>query len=354
MILMLSTAARGGIRAVAEGYVEDGLFDVYKGRWIFTHQEGGAFKRFSVFLKALFPYIKILASGKISLVHCHMAMRGSFWRKSFFAGWARFFSVPVVLHLHGSEMKVFYAAQPAISKQLIRQQLEKASRVVVLSDGWKDFVQAIAPSARVVVLPNYVVVPTMAHVPVSNVPHPVRFLFMGALGRRKGIYDLLDAFAKLIAVCPEARLLVGGNGDIEGVQSHVDQLRLTDQVSLLGWVSGPRKTELLSQVDVFVLPSYNEGLPMAILEAMARRLPVISTRVGAIPEVICDGIEGLLIEPGDSKALESALIAICKDKTGRLSMGAAAYARVSQCYSRDVVLPRLYKIYDELISENKV
>ena len=183
-------------------------------------------------------------------------------------------------------------------------------------------------------------------------PHQgINVLFLGILGPRKGVFDLLPAFKGLVdGHAGDVRLRIGGNGEVERAARTVRALGLAAQVELLGWVAGEAKQAQLAQADVFVLPSYNEGLPVSLLEAMAYGVPVISTRVGGIPELVRDGIDGFLIEPGDRAALEDRLRRLAEDARLRRTMGDAARARILAEFSEAAVLPALESMYARLLA----
>lgn len=346
MLVMLCTAGRGGMRSVVEAYRRDGLFDRHDVRLIETHDEGSLGRRLRMAASALASFMALLLRRQVDLVHVHMAMRGSFWRKSVFATLARWFGVPVVAHLHGSEMEVFYnGLGPFWQRQVVRQ-LEACARVLVLSDSWHAFVTRIAPRARVQVLPNYVKVP--AEPAQGQGGAQVTVLFLGLVGRRKGVFDLLPAMARAVVDAPQLRLLLGGNGEVAQAQQQADELNLGKQVQFLGWVAGEQKEQLLRQADVYILPSHNEGLPMSVLEAMSYGLPVVTTRVGGIPELVTDGEDGLLVDAGDVAAIAAALVRLAQQPAERARLGAAARARVLAAYSDATVLPQLERVYAEV------
>jgi len=126
------------------------------------------------------------------------------------------------------------------------------------------------------------------------------------------------------------------------------ELGLGDAVEILGWVGGYRKNELLAAADIFVLPSYNESLPISLLEAMSWGVPVISTTVGGIPELIRDGTDGFLIEAADVPALTRALAELADDADLRERMGSAGRSQVAESFSREAVLPRLEQLYADI------
>lgn len=340
---MIWPAGLGGIRSVVETYARDGFLDAETILSVPSYAEGHFVLRQLVFLRALSTCCRHFATKRVELVHLHAAMRGSFWRKAAFASMARLFGVPVLFHLHGSEMKIFHARQPRLLRWMIRRQLELATRVLVLSQSWREFVAEIAPGANIAVVPNYVAMPAVGMKEGGG----RSLLFLGAVGKRKGTFDLIDAFAGIAADFPDARLTIAGNGQVEEAGLLVRAHGLEQRVTLSGWVEGEAKAELLRASDILVLPSYNEGLPMSVLEAMAAEIAVITTRVGGLPELLSDGIDGLLIAPGDRFALANAMARLLGDESLRRRIAEAGRRRVEQAYSRDMVLPLLHRLYSE-------
>lgn len=347
-VVMLCTASRGGMRTVLEGYRADGLFERYGVRWIATHDEGSLARRLGLAARALAVFAGLLLRRRVALVHSHMAMRGSFWRKSIFNALARGFGVPVIAHLHGSEFRAFHAALRPWQQALVAREFRRCRAVLVLSEGWAEFVRGVAPGARVVVQPNHVHVPPWR----AAAPLPggeVQLLFLGLVGPRKGVHVLLPAFARALARAPGLRLRLGGTVDVDRVRDEARTLGIGERLEFLGWVAGDDKDRQLQQAHLYVLPSFNEGLPMSLLEAMAAGLPVISTRVGGIPELVRDGVDGLLVEAGDVDALAEAIATLAADPARCAACGAAARARVVAGFSDSVLMPRLHALYDTVL-----
>lgn len=334
------------MRSVVEAYVADGFIARHHVELVASYIDGGFIRRQIALLIALLKFGRLLATRPIGLVHCHAAMRGSFWRKNLFAIIARRLGHPVILHLHGSEMRSFYASQPPILKRVIRHLLERASRVIVLSESWREFVSSIAPNAQIVVVPNYVRVPAL---PSPGVRREQQVAFLGLVGDRKGVFDLIPAFASLANRHPAARLTIAGNGEVERAARAVSALGIGGQITLPGWTDGAARARLLEESSIYVLPSYNEGLPMSVLEAMAAGLATVTSRAGGLPELIRDGVDGLLIDAGDQQGISAALDRLLTDSALRERLMRAGRARVEQSYSDRVVLPMLDAIYDELL-----
>lgn len=343
MKVMISSDSRGGMRSVVDAYQRDGFLQAENIHVIHSYREGPFGARQIVLLRALSAYILCLLTNRIALVHCHTAAWGSFWRKGLFATIARLFGIPVILHLHASEMELFWAAQMPWVRRLIRRHLEKASRVIVLSQSWKAFISDIAPAANIIVVPNYVL---RQLPPPQGQPTDGTILFLGLIGPRKGTFDLIRAFAAVRDHYPETRLLLGGNGQLAEAATLAADLHLLDSVSLLGWVDGDTKAALLSSASIYVLPSHNEGLPMSVLEAMAAGAAVVTTRVGGLPELITHGVDGMLVEAGDVSGLAAALLMLLDDEAMRVRIADAGRRRIETHYSDAIVLPLLHRIYE--------
>ncbi|KGR36768.1 putative polysaccharide biosynthesis protein [Vibrio campbellii] len=345
-IITVSTKAKGGIKSVVENYVQSGLYKEYEHHWIESHGNGGFIKNQLVFFLGMFRFI-IACFHSNCIVHIHMAMGGSFYRKLMFLFLAKALSKKNIIHLHGSEFKNFYYNSGLIRKFFIEYLFTHTDRVIVLSKSWADFVGLIAPLSRVTVVNNYVNRINYIQ-PLTQVNNSLNILFMGVLGQRKGIYDLLNVVARLKSSGYRLKLVVGGNGETGKVKSVVKKLAIEDVVSVVGWIAGKEKNLEFSKCDVYVLPSYNEGLPMAILEAMSIGKCVISTSVGGIPEVINDKVNGFVFYPGDLNSLENILIRIINDKSIVSSVGNEAIVTYENKFSPSVILPKVEEVYNEL------
>lgn len=341
MKLMVWNAARGGMRSAVEGYREAGLLDREAFRLVAAYADGSFWLRQLICLRALLVFTTLLCRHPIELVHIHTATRGSFWRKALFASIARLFRVPVILHLHGSEFLGFYQDRSAPVQCLIRHQLERATRVIVLSEIWRTELAAIAPTARLAVIPNTVALPPI-NAPSGTAPN---ILFLGRIGPRKGAFDLITAFAAIAPRYPALRLTLAGDGQTSEARAAAAALNLSHRITVLDWVDTPTRADLLAKATIFALPSHDEGLPMSVLEAMAAGLPVVTTPVGGIPDLITSGQTGLLVPPGDPAALAKALAALLDDPAHRAQLGNAARRLIAQSYTPEIALPHLTALY---------
>jgi len=258
-------------------------------------------------------------------------------------------SKKVVIHLHGGKFDIYYSQAFSIEKVIIQYGFSLAVRVVVLSSELLKKIAAFCDLRKVLVIPNSVQIPFQKGNPISkktNIPHNI--LFMGDIVSRKGVYDLLEAIKLLNLEKNQVKVRLCGNGEIEKVKKRVADLGLEEIVNVPGWVTGQEKKKLLDEAYLYVLHSYFEGLPMSILEAMATGTPVISTPVGGIAEAVEDGVEGLLVEPGDVKALASAIRTLLDDTVGWKKMSMAAMEKVQSQFSSKQTLAQLKTLYNDL------
>lgn len=339
---MLGTAAHGGIVAVVEAWRAHGLFERWPIDYVPTHCDGNALRKLRTTLKALIRVTLIRLRHGPVILHIHAASDVSFWRKAVFMAVGMLANCPVIFHLHSGSFVHFYEAEcgPA-ARRIIRFFLDRATCIVVLSESWRNWMKSVSRNPEIVRIPNPVLEPPERTVPaVRNT-----ILFMGLLCRDKGIFDLLDAVCALQASVPDVHVVCAGDGDVHAVAQHAKRLGIADAVTFPGWVSGAEKEACMQRAAVFVLPSYAEGMPMSLLEAMAAGIPTVSTAVGSVPEVVTDGVNGFLMAPGDIVALERLLRRLLHDPELAARLAAAARDTVRLRFAADSVLARLERVY---------
>ena len=286
---------------------------------------------------------ELIFCRKIRIVHIHTASYNSFKRSALFILLTKFFKRKVVIHIHGGGFKEYYER----NSSFVHKNLLKCDTIIALTEYWKEYFNGLGVE-NVVIVPNVVDSPVVQNKKYND--GKIHILYLGLITKAKGIYDLLDVINEHKAEFDGKIILhIGGNGETTTLQSIIKENGLSQIVKFEGWVSGVNKVELLNNADVFILPSYTEGLPISILEAMSYRLPVISTPVGGIPEVIKDGVNGLLFTPGDKYALYNAIIKLSTDKGLREDMGEKSYKKVQPHFSENVS-KELETIYNGLLN----
>lgn len=337
-------SGKGGIATVAAAYRDAGLFADGKVVFRATFVEGGKWQKLWLALSSFAYFIGLLVSGRLAGLHVHMATKASFWRKAAFAVVAVCFGKPLVLHLHSGKMPTYYEQQMGeLGRNLFRWLLRRAQRVLVLTPEWLTWVRSVVPECRAQVLFNPVLIPESDQGPREA----ASILFLGRMDENKGVRLLLQAMVPLLAKYPALQLRIGGDGDWPAIEAFAYSLGLKEHVHYLGWVVGEVKRRLLATSTLYALPSYQEGLPMGILEAMACGLPVIATSVGGIPSVLESGRQGLLIDAGSVEQLTAALDQVLGDVTLRTRMAIDARAKVSELCSAPRIVQLLRTIYQE-------
>lgn len=344
------TRSKGGMATVIKEIEKDkklnGQFDIdiYE-----SYVDGNKLK---VLIFSLFSFARFYFTKRdYDIYHIHAASYGSTFRKGWYVRALKKWGKKVILHIHGAEYMIFY--EKSKKKKEIISILKAADKVIALSNEWKRRFEETFGLTNCVVLENGINTERLRPAITDNRIHPHSFLSLGRLGERKGTYDLIEAIERVKQQVPDIKCYLAGDGDIEKCKAIVVQKSLQDNIDVVGWADFDKKLELLKKSSVMVLPSYNEGLPMAILEGMASGKAVISTTVGAIPEVVKKE-NGILIEPGDVVALASALQKYCVDANAVESAGRANIELINKKYSMKTMHQKLAQYYSDMMQENNV
>ena len=277
------------------------------------------------------------------IVHIHGAANASFYRCRMFIGLVQRYGKKVILHEHAADFVEFYDA--ATDKAGIVSTINSCDCLIVLSESWRRYFSSIGVEEDKIRVLNNIFLPPVA----ANVRHDdgkLHLLYMGEISNRKGAFDLLKAVSDNKDYFKDKLILRMGGNEVDGdVREH----GLERFVSYEGWISGQKKTDCLTWADVYILPSYNEGLPIAILEAMSYSHPVISTSVGGIPEVVKDGGNGMLVRPGNSMEIADAIRYYIEHPGAIKAQGDKAFARVKDFFP-ERVFGDLERIYNSLIN----
>ncbi len=334
----------GGISAVIQywsKYIEDL-------RYCPSFKEGNNFTKIWWYIYAyarlLFVFI---FDRRVKILHSHTAAGNDFRRTTSFVNLAKLFGKKVIIHSHASMFKDFYSNSTGEKKEKILETLNKADVLIVLSESWKVWFSGIGVNPdRIFILHNITDYPIKKD--VEKNAKALKLLFLGEIGQRKGVFDLLCAIAKHKAELKDKiELRIGGNKQKKKLLNTIKNNNLSDFVRFEGFVSGEKKIALFNWADLYILPSFNEGLPISILEAMSYGMPIISTPVGGIPEVVNEG-NGVLVKPGNEDEIYEAILKYVKNKNLIETQGKESEKK-SSTYLPDYVMNQLKGCYTQLL-----
>ena len=284
------------------------------------------------------------------IVHIHTCSGFSFYRAVADMLLAQELGCRVILHVHGAAFDTFYAEEPAWRRRVITWSLTRADRVVALSAAWRAKLRGMAPRAHAVIVEN-----AIDSQPIAEVPRPgptCRFLLLARMDEWKGIEDLLQACADLYTAGVPFEFVLAGPpgtaGDAGILTERIRGLGIEDVVRYVGTVQGTDKSQWLAWADVYVQPSHHEGMPIAMLEALACGLPIVATRVGAVPEMIEHERQGLLVPPRRPDLLSQAMGELASDGRLRERMASAARERALTRFGLDRLRDDLIGLYDSV------
>ncbi|MBH1981175.1 MAG: glycosyltransferase family 4 protein [Burkholderiales bacterium] len=281
-----------------------------------------------------FQFAMALFRVRPDIVHVNTSMeQKSYWRDIVYVLIAKLAGRRVLYQVHGGALpEEFFGNRPVLTG-LLRRVLRSADAIVLLAQrellAYRHFDQALPLK----VIPNAI---DIVADPQDKQLHtrPLLLVYVGRLAESKGVFELLEALALVRSADVKVNLRIAGSGPAEAdLRAQVVQMGLQDTVTFLGPVFGEEKDKLWEGADLFGFPTHHEGLPYALLESMAARTPALVCPVGAIPDVMQDGVHGLFVAPQDPEALAQAILRLDKDRDLLQSMGQACRDRIESYYS---------------------
>lgn len=341
-----TAAFSGGIgivsRLIEEGFDEHSRF---RARVFDPRGAGSAILWPLFFMRAAAQLTWAAWRGKVDIIHLQVSERSSFIRKGLLMALSRLLGLTVVLHHHGAELISTYGNGAAPLRWIMRRTILGADMNIVLGGSWQRFLidQVGAAPERVHILRNA----TIDWSATSGRPEAgrKRLLLLANLSPRKGVGEFLEALALLRGRGHDIEATLAGGGDVEGYREQARRLGLGGHCHFMGWVGREQIGPLFSDALALVLPSHDEGLPMAILEALSARVPVVATPVGSIPEVLTNGETYRMVPPRNAIALAGALEEIIQDPALRARLAEGGRALYEHQFEAGAYLNRLASIY---------
>ena len=333
MVVGPGPGGAGGIAVVIETLASSPLADRYQLVHVATHANTGRTGKALQAVKGIARAASLLALRRVDVVYLHASSGASLRRKALVAAMARLARRPYVVHVHAGGFDRYYRSARVSEQRLMRRTLAGAALVITLSRWSERRVKALVP-CRTTVIPNPVTIPPE---PARLHASPAPIVCLGRVGDGKGSTTLVRALSILGERDVDARLVLAGDGDVSPVVEEARRLGVSDRVELPGWIGPEERERTLLAAAVFALPSREEGVPVALLEAMAYGLPAVVTPVGGVPDVFEEGRHGYFVPPDDPDALADRLAALLDAPELARRMGAQARADAEARYATEVV-----------------
>ena len=344
-----SFSAKGGIATVVGGYRGSELEKQYDIKYIESYCDGGKIKKILKAISSYFCFLKEMVGNKPKLVHIHSSFGGSFYRKLPFIYMASSFKIPVINHIHGSEIADLYINAGEKKKRLVEKCFDKCAYLVVLSEEWKANLQVVKTKTPKIVIENYSTIHKECLRRKDN--DDKNILFLGFITELKGCFDIPEIAKKVIEQDNNVKFILAGSGEVESLQKILSARGIAQYFLFPGWVKKEEKENLLKSADFFFLPSYTEAMPMSILEAMGYGLPIVTTNVGGIPQLVEEGKNGYMIEPGNIDGFVNAILALVKNDDLVYNMGKRSIEKASGKYSLETHLAKILALYKNVCGE---
>lgn len=358
-ILMVGThieKTRGGISTLAAAILNSNLKDSFDIKYIASQAEDfGKIRKLTLAVFAAIQFIAACLLHKTDLVYVHVGSNASLYRESAFIVLGRIFGKQTITHFHAGDLNDYYSRRTAIGRHFIFFALGLSHRVIAVSHESARQLRHLNPALTVTVIPNTIDTSAFSNL-VRGLQPPdyetVRLLFVGAIGKLKGERDLIKALALLKEDIADLKVSILGFG-AENLQPIFEKHGVADMIEHLGAVPLDARIVFYERADIFVLPTFAEAMPISVIEAMAAGLPIVSTPVGGIPELIDDANEGFLVQCGDVKVLAKKIAFLANNRTARIAMGQKARMRALDQMDFAVYIDKLGRELSDLSGEIK-
>lgn len=341
MVGMSLTKTRGGISTLIAEMLKSSLADDFDFDYIESQAEDfRGLAKLTLAMRAMLAFVFKTITNRPDLVYVHVGSNASLYRESLFILAARLLMIPTIGHFHAGDVDEYLGRQPLPGTRFITRALAKSNLLIAVSQASATKLRRLVPDAEIAVIVNAIDTRPFAALERDETRETVNVLFVGAMGKLKGEKDLVDAVRMIGARHPNLRVSFLGFGEDELARYAVDQ-GIAAHVAFVGPVAPEKRLGYFADADIFVLPTYAEAMPMSVIEAMAAGLPIVSTRVGGIPELVEEGREGYLCEPGETGIMAVNLSRLVGNATLRRKMGEAANEKVGKTLDFNVYTKKL-------------
>lgn len=329
---------KGGIASVVNSYLP--MYSRFN--FIASYVSGNIIKKILNLFLSLFKLIYWCIFKNIKIVHIHTASNTDFIRSSIYVYISRLFQKQVILHIHGGKFEDFYLK----NKRLVKTTCIKCQALVTVSNYFVCFLKNTNLNNNIFLIPNCINEPSRTLI-YSKAKEPLNLLYMGKIDENKGIFHLLEIISKnKCELVGKVILNIAGNGDVNRLSKIIEENDMQGYVKYHGWADENKKNELLSVSDVYIQLSEFESFGISILEAMSYGLPIITTGVGGVTDLVEDKINGLIVKREDDESIRKAIMFFVDNVFVRKKNGIESINKSKQYFPNKIEekLNNMYKI----------
>lgn len=345
-VLHLSTSlkTKGGISTVISEYINSEFWQKWNCRLIETHIDKSKSIKLLFFLRSFFVFLINIINTDI--VHIHFSEPTSAKRKLFFFVLSWLLKKKRIAHFHAFNNDSTINSYPFLYYILFLI----SDKIIVLSDKWRIWIIEKWPNFgnKISIIYNPI---KINYDNIIDSKKKNQILFTGVLNKRKGYEDLIKAFYIVIKKQKNWTLIIAGDGELKHAKELVTQLKLINNVTFVGWVSGETKNKLYKESKIFCLPSYAEGFPMSIIEACNFGNAIICTNVGGISDLLENYKNAIIINPGDIDKLAMSMEKLMNDESLRINLGQSAHVLANRYFNIKNITLQLNNIYSDLLNK---
>ena len=329
----------GGISELLRSY--RGIFEKFE--YVRATCKGNIFKRTWVYFCSVLKLIVKCTNRELKIVHIHSSSFILLNKTAIYIIIAHLLRKKIILHLHGGALESVCQKH----EKMLRWLFSYVHVIICVSKFIKDIVDRYGLNDNSVVVYNIINRPNLEK--KSTKGNEVNFLFLGKVCDEKGIFDVIDTIIENKDYFEGKMILnVAGWGDIQHLENLISNFGANNLIHYLGWIEKDEKTKYLNGADVYIQPTYFESLGIAMIEAMSYNLPVISTNVGGVPEIVQDGKNGFLVDPKDKKMIFEKMKLLIETPQLRETMGIEG-CNIAERFYDSKIEEDLLKIYTSLI-----
>ena len=337
----------GGMWTVAENFINNAIFNSKVNlTYVASSTGGSAVRRVWKMVEAYIRILWILIFKDVDIVHIHMAEKGSVFRKAIVILFGKLFCKKVIVQMHAGPIVSWYKSCNGLTQFCVKKIFNSPDVMLVLGEYWKKQLVELVPEKKIHVLYNGAECPSKNLYNIQG----TSIVYLGLIKKTKGTYDLIEAI-KLINDRLDYKYKVYLCGiDEEGkIKNYITERGLTERIILKGWISKDERIKVFKNTRMVVLPSYFEALSMTVIEAMCYGIPVITTNISTMSELL--GQSHFLVKPGNIEKLSEEILQFSVDNTLCKEISDYEFNRASSTFSIDNVSKKLCKIYSDILAE---